>query len=162
MGEEGDDRGWHGWMASPAQWTWAWVNSGRWWRTGKPAVLQSMGSQRVTHGWVTEQEEVSPKSGQTLRHFYTGAIICPYYRIACTEFYLSQASSTGIQHFILGGHRAWCCRYYRVMSRCLLSCGPVFFLYRFISFNLLFWDNNRLRVAHQSESNCCLWGPLKL
>ena len=28
---EGDDRGWDGWMASPTQWTWVWVNSGSWW-----------------------------------------------------------------------------------------------------------------------------------
>ena len=56
--EGGDDRGWHGWMASPAQWTWVWVNSGRWWRTGKPAVLQSVGSQRVRHEWVTEQQQI--------------------------------------------------------------------------------------------------------
>ena len=27
-GLEGDDRGWDGWMASPTQWTWVWVNSG--------------------------------------------------------------------------------------------------------------------------------------
>ena len=44
---EGDDRGWDGWMPSPAQWTWVWASSGRWWRTGKPGVLQSMGSQRA-------------------------------------------------------------------------------------------------------------------
>ena len=25
---EGDNRGWDGWMASPTQWTWVWVNSG--------------------------------------------------------------------------------------------------------------------------------------
>ena len=30
-GGEGDDRGWGGWMASPTQWMWVWVNSGRWW-----------------------------------------------------------------------------------------------------------------------------------
>ena len=35
-------RGWDGWMPSPIQWTWTWVNSGRWWRTGKPGMLQSM------------------------------------------------------------------------------------------------------------------------
>ena len=53
-GGEGDDRGWDGWMASPTQSTWVWVNSrSRWW-TGKPGVLQSMGSHRVVHGWVTE------------------------------------------------------------------------------------------------------------
>ena len=53
-GGEGDDRGWNGWMASPTRWTWAWVNSGSWWWTGRPDVLQSMGSQRVRHDWVTE------------------------------------------------------------------------------------------------------------
>ena len=53
-GGEGDDRGWDGWMASPTQWTWVWVGSGSWWWTGKPGVLQSMGSQRVRHNWVTE------------------------------------------------------------------------------------------------------------
>jgi len=46
-GGEGDDRGWDGWMASPTQWTWVWVNSRSWWWTGRPGVLQSMGSQRV-------------------------------------------------------------------------------------------------------------------
>ena len=41
-GGERDDRGWDGWMASPIQWTWVWVNSRRWWRTGKPGMLQSI------------------------------------------------------------------------------------------------------------------------
>ena len=53
-GGEVDKRGWDGWMASPTQWTWVWVSSGSWWWTGKPGVLQSMGSQRVEHNWVTE------------------------------------------------------------------------------------------------------------
>ena len=47
VGEEGDDRGWDGWM-------WVWVNSGRWWWTGRPDVLWFMGVQRVGHDWVTE------------------------------------------------------------------------------------------------------------
>ena len=50
-GGEGDDREWDGWMARR---TWVWVDSGSWWRTGKPGVLQSMGSQRVGHNWATE------------------------------------------------------------------------------------------------------------
>ena len=56
-GAEGDDRGWDGWIASPTQWTWVWVNSGSWWWTGRPGVLQSMGSQRVwqTCIWVKKQ-----------------------------------------------------------------------------------------------------------
>ena len=53
-GGDGDDRSW---MASLTQWTWVWANSERWWRTGKPGVLQSMGSQRVEHEWATEQPE---------------------------------------------------------------------------------------------------------
>ena len=38
-GGEGDDREWDGWMASPARWTWVWVNSGSWWWTGRPVML---------------------------------------------------------------------------------------------------------------------------
>ena len=53
-GGKGEDRGWDGWMASPTQWTWAWVRSGSWWWTGKPGALQSSGLQRVGHDWVTE------------------------------------------------------------------------------------------------------------
>ena len=56
-GGEEDDRGWDGWMASPTQWTWVWVSCRRWWRIGKPGVLQPMGSQRVGHSWRTEQKQ---------------------------------------------------------------------------------------------------------
>ena len=42
-GEEGVNRRWDGWMASPTQWTWIRVNSGSWWWIGKPSMLQSMG-----------------------------------------------------------------------------------------------------------------------
>ena len=54
---ERSDRGWDGWMASLAQWTWVWANSGRWWRTGNPGVLQYLGSQRVRHNWATQQQQ---------------------------------------------------------------------------------------------------------
>ena len=53
-GGEGDDRGWDGWMASLTWSTRVWVNSGSWWWTGRPGMLQFMGSQRVGHDWVTE------------------------------------------------------------------------------------------------------------
>ena len=53
-GGEGDDRGWDGWVESPSQWTWVWVNSGNWWWTGRPGMLWFLGSQRVGHDWVTE------------------------------------------------------------------------------------------------------------
>ena len=48
--EKGNDRGWDGWMASLAVWTWVWVYSGSWWWTG----LQFMRSQRTRHDSVTE------------------------------------------------------------------------------------------------------------
>ena len=42
-------------MASPTRWTWIWVNSGIWWWTGRPGMLQSMGSQSRTRlsDWTT-------------------------------------------------------------------------------------------------------------
>ena len=45
------------WMASLTQWTWVWVNSKSWWLTGRPGVLQFMGSQRVGHDRVTEMTD---------------------------------------------------------------------------------------------------------
>ena len=61
-GGEGDDWGWDGWMASQTWWTWVWVSSRSWRWTGKPGVLQCMGSQSRTwlRNWTelnwTEQE----------------------------------------------------------------------------------------------------------
>ena len=52
--EKGTTEGEMCWMALLTQWTWVWANSGSWWWTGKPDVLQSMGSQRVGHDWTTE------------------------------------------------------------------------------------------------------------
>ena len=34
--------------------TWVWVNSGSWWWTGRPGMLQFTGSQRIRHDWETE------------------------------------------------------------------------------------------------------------
>ena len=41
--------GWH-----HQRWTWVSASSKNWWWTGKPGVLQSMGSQRAGHDWMTE------------------------------------------------------------------------------------------------------------
>ena len=62
VGGKGDDRGWDGWMASPTQWTWVWVNSGNWWWIGRSGMLQLMGSQRVGNNWVTELNWLPSKS----------------------------------------------------------------------------------------------------
>ena len=67
---EGGLRGWESWMTSPMQWTWTWANSGRCWGTGKPNMLQSMGSQRVGHDRVTEQQEISVRKLKILREYF--------------------------------------------------------------------------------------------
>ena len=56
VGEAGS-RGWDVWMAPATSWTWVWTNWGIWWRTGKPGVLWSMGSQRVEKKWAAEQRQ---------------------------------------------------------------------------------------------------------
>ena len=72
-GGEGDDRGWDGWMASLTRWMWVWVNSGSWWWTGRPGVLQFMGLQRVGNDWATELKNYDrgkkkTKNPQTKKH----------------------------------------------------------------------------------------------
>ena len=86
--EKGDDRRWDGWMASPAQWTWVWASSGSWWWTGKPGVLQSMGSQRVRHYWVIKLNWCKVLDYLlhiwTLQH-YEVAIIAPLLQVKKVE-----------------------------------------------------------------------------
>ena len=55
VGKIEDRRKW-GWqkMRWLTQWTWVWASSKSWWWTGKPGMLQSMGSQRIRQDWVTE------------------------------------------------------------------------------------------------------------
>ena len=79
-GGEGDDRGWDGWMASPARWTWVWVNSGSWWWTGRPGVLWFMGSQRVGHDWATELNWDYPNAKEWNRRvtYCTGFLVRQY------------------------------------------------------------------------------------
>ena len=60
-GGEGDDREQDVWIGSPTQWTWVWANSERWWRTGKPGMLQPMGWQRVGCDSMTEQQSLNNK-----------------------------------------------------------------------------------------------------
>ena len=44
-------------------WPWVWVNSRSWWWTGRPGMLQSMGSQRGGQDWATELTEAFDGSG---------------------------------------------------------------------------------------------------
>ena len=67
-GGEGEYRGWDGWMASPTQWTWVWVNSRSWWWTGRPGMLQSMESQSQT--WLNDWTELLGMSEERTWEWY--------------------------------------------------------------------------------------------
>ena len=60
-----------------------WANSGTWWKTGKPDILQSMWSQRVEHNWdknkwfVEQQRKISDsKVVNSCFHLYGGNQPC--------------------------------------------------------------------------------------
>ena len=63
-------------LASLTQWTWVWGNSGRWWSTGKPGVLQSMGLQRSGRDWVTKQQQIILRSNLRLQNKLRNLRIC--------------------------------------------------------------------------------------
>ena len=101
-GRRGDDRGRDGWMASPVWWAWVWVGSGSWWWTGKPGVLQSMGSQRVGHSCSTELTEYIWKVKVLVTH------LCPAFcnlwptRLLCPWNYPGKNPGVG-NHYLLQG-----------------------------------------------------------
>ena len=75
-------------MALPSQWTWTWVDSGSWWWTGRPGVLQSMGSQRVGHDWVTELN-------------WTEGLRRGECRRGCVALILSREGATSLTHSLV-------------------------------------------------------------
>ena len=65
--QEGNDRGWDGWMASLTQWTWIWVNSRSWWRTGSQTRLSDRTElnhmlSHFSHVWLCDAMDCSPPS----------------------------------------------------------------------------------------------------
>ena len=77
-------------MVSPTWWTWVWVGSGSWWWTGRPGVLQSMGSQRVGHDWATELN---------FPHTFV-SLLTLYKRKFCDLEYLRETTSEQFCHAI--------------------------------------------------------------
>ena len=75
-------------MASRTRWTWVWVNSGRRWGTGRPGVLQFMGSQGVRHSWVTELNW----SDLALRHLLFLALLGLHCRVGFSWVVVSRAT----------------------------------------------------------------------
>ena len=70
------------------QWTWVWVNSGSWWWTGMPAMLQSMGLQRVRHDWATELTDWSHKEDSVVHCLYLQLLAhgTNNKQMACSQF----------------------------------------------------------------------------
>jgi len=56
----------------------SWADSGRWWSTGKPGILQSMRSQRVRHDWASEQQSTC-----TLSCFSRVQLFATMWIVAC-------------------------------------------------------------------------------
>ena len=88
-GGEVDDRGWDGCMAKLTRWTWVWVSFGSWWWTGKPGVLQFMGSQRVRDDWGIELNWASyPRHSHTLWIIWN-ALGLPNFSPNCSLYFTS-------------------------------------------------------------------------
>ena len=74
---------WDCWLASLTPWTWVWASSVRWWRTGRPGMLQS---KEVGHDWATEQQQqdylvvlflISEESSCSYPYFLPGPMYIP-------------------------------------------------------------------------------------
>ena len=111
-GGEGD-RGWDGWMASPTRWPWVWASSGSWWWTGRPGMLQPVGSQTVGQEWATELNWGMTPTATMWRMFWKK------YQIGCWD----------ICHWRVIQSRNKRCRrgvvLYLVTQLCLIRCDPM-------------------------------------
>ena len=128
-------------MASPTQWTCVWVNSGSWWWTGRPGMLQFMESQRVGHDWVTELD---------WNNFYELLICFPDKSLLVISF------ARIFSHFIgcLFVNGSLCC-----VIAWTLDLGP---LCSFLVLFLLFpWEANLRKYWYDScQRIFCLWSFL--
>ena len=84
VGGEGDDTELDGWMASPTRWSWLWVSSGCWWLTGKSGMLQSMGSQRIRHDWVTELNWKTGRNTYVISIYVFFCVSCDHVLCVCS------------------------------------------------------------------------------
>ena len=131
-GGEGGERGWDGWVASVTQWTWVWANPGRWWRIGKPGMLQSMGSQTAGHNLANEQQQQMAKMVNfMLRVFYYISSLCawvlsPQIRPATDQKYLEKKKFQKVPK-----SKLWICTHqlFTYHSHCIDSYYMAFILY---------------------------------
>ena len=94
--------------ASPTWWTWVWVDSGSWWWTGRPGMLQSMGMWGVRYNWATWLKE---QRNRYKNHKLTLVVVSwpseePFWRITDCQFI---ACCCFLWAAWLGGHVLWTC-----------------------------------------------------
>ena len=77
------------WMAPLIQWRWVWAGYRSCWWTGKPGVLQFMGSQRGGHDWATKLKDTD----DSLMHI--PEVLCRYCN--CHEREISNCMMTRLQ-----------------------------------------------------------------
>ena len=118
-------------MAPPIRWTWVWASSGSWWWTGRPGVLQSMGSQRVRRNWATERNwRMAHIPGTSISSF-----ICLHY--------IPEARQKSVAPAYKG-----------ILCILLSPCGHLKFLAKSLQLNLQF--NFQLKVLSSEDQVCIL------
>jgi len=79
-------------MASLTPWTWVGANTRRWWRTGKPVVLQSMVLERVGYDLATEQQQQFFLSSTFAlpRYFWVNSTTYRQRTMECLQLYMEE------------------------------------------------------------------------
>ena len=76
------------WLDGWTRWTWVWVNSGRWWWTGKPGVPRFMGLQRVGRDWATELSWTERLGKLRVLHIFIRHLVMLFFKVIFdTSFY---------------------------------------------------------------------------
>ena len=100
--------------------TWVWVDSGSWWWTGKPGVLQFMGSQIVRHDWVTE---LNWRPSRSIHIFTIGKILLiPFYGWEVLHWVVLQYYSLYINSAI---YMYYIFQFSSVAQSCPTLCDPM-------------------------------------
>ena len=109
-GEEGDNRGWDGWMISSTQWTRVWANSGTCWWTGKHGRLQSMESQSRTQ--LSNGTTINPVPWATSHQVFcslhdTGRLMCRFRGVVNLSLQHTLSRNGFLSHFSILGPSWW-------------------------------------------------------
>ena len=138
-------------MASPTQWRWVWVNSRSWWSTGRPGVLQSMGSQRVGHDWAIELNWTDQVWGDM---FLRLSVILSIFMYVCAVYMTSVKCLFRSSLPIVESNSFHCCClfYFWGFFLCLVGVFTIQ-LYKLVLLYLLPGKWSRLHFK------CILWSP---